>query len=332
MNVVDDSKVARKPAISFYLLQAGLKLNELDEIINKRLMRGSWKDHDRSKHIRLHWLRYQSRVKALQIDLRSINTNLTTCLATTIITGQVRLQTSVQDVALVTKQISIENSRLNRANRTKHNLQDDHLSQLSRQVLQLQTNIEDQQSTRAQVEDLREILISGKEQTVKTGLGHDSKFGFDGVIDMRTSIKGLDRCNGSCTCCCHPKRRIQFTETLSSLTGSMCLSYVGGQISRSCDQSSCKRKLHTTFKLTYYFPRWFLIKVVSVLLSFDPAGSPNMSMQMPCIRPDTSRIFHLATAGDIEGMKLMFERGLASPNDVSDTFGYSVLHVSVIPQ
>ena len=327
MNIVDDSKVARKPAISFYLLQAGLKLNELDEIINKRLMRVSWKGHDRSKHIRLHWLRYQSRVKALQIDLGSINTNLTTYLATMLITGQVRLQTSVQDVALVAKQISIENSRLNRANCTRHNLQDDHLSQLPKQVLQLQTNIEDQQSTRAQIEDLREILISGKEQTVKTGLKHDSEFGFDG-----TSIKGLDQCNGSCTCCCHPKRRIQFTETLSSFIGSMCLSYVGGQISRSCDQSSCKRKLHTTFKLTYYFPRWFLIKVVSVLLSFDPAGSPNMSMQMPCIRPDTSRIFHLATAGDVEGMKLMFEKGLASLNDISDTFGYSVLHVSVIPQ
>lgn len=282
--------------------------------------------------MRLHWLRYQSRVKALQTGLRSINTNITICLATAILTCQVRLQTSVQDVALVTEQISIKNSKLNRANCTKHSLQDDHLSQLSKQVLQLQTNIEDQQSTRAQVEDLRDILISGKEQTVKTGLGHDSESGFDGVIDVRTSIKGIDQCNGSCTCCCHPKRRIRFTETLSSLTGSMCLSYGGGQISRSCDQSSCKRNLHTTFKLTYYFPRWFLIKVVSVLLSFDPAGSPNMSMQMPCIRPDTSRIFHLATAGDIEGMKLMFERGLASPNDVSDTFGYSVLHVSAIPR
>lgn len=295
-------------------------------------MKGSWKGHDRSKHIRLHWLRYQSRVKALQIDLRSINANLTTYLATTIITGQVRLQTSVQDVALVTKQISVENSRLNGVNCTRHNLQDDHLSQLSEQVLQLQTNIENEQSTRAQVKDLREISISGKEQTVKTCLGHDSEFGFDGVIDVRTSIKGLDQCNGSCTCCCHPKRRIQFTETLSSLTGSMCLSYVGGQTSRSCDQSFCKRKLHTTFKLTYYFPRWFLIKVVSVLLSFDPVGSPNMSMQMPCIRLDTSRIFYLTTAGNVEGMKLMFKRGLASPNDVSDTFGYSVLHVSIIPQ
>ena len=173
-----------------------------------------------------------------------------------LITDQVRLQTSVQDVALVAKQISIENSRLNKTNSTMHNLQDDHLSQLSKQVLKLQTNIEDQQSTRAQVDDLRETLISGKEQTVKTGLRHDSEFGFDGVIDVRTSIKGLNQCNGSCTCCCHHKRRIQFTETLSSLTGSMCLSYVEGQTSRSCDQSSsCKRKLHTTFKLTYYFPR-----------------------------------------------------------------------------
>ena len=54
-----------------------------------------------------------------------------------------------------------------------------------------------------------------------------------------------------------------------------------------------------------------------------------MSLQIARIRPDDSKIFHLATAGDIEGMKVMFARGLASPNDVSYTFGYSVLHVSV---
>ena len=71
---------------------------------------------------------------------------------------------------------------------------------------------------------------------------------------------------------------------------------------------------------------------MSVLLSFDPAGSLNMLMQMPYIRPDTSKIFYLVTAGDVEGIKLIFKRGLASPNDVSDTFGYSVLYVSIIPQ
>ena len=49
------------------------------------------------------------------------------------------------------------------------------------------------------------------------------------------------------------------------------------------------------------------------------------------MRPDTCKIFHLATAGDIEGMKMMFARGLASPNDVAYTFGYSLLHVGLMP-
>ena len=72
---------------------------------------------------------------------------------------------------------------------------------------------------------------------------------------------------------------------------------------------------------------------MNAFLSFelmgDPWGSPYISMRIARVRPDTSKIFHLATAGDIEGMKAMFARGLASPNDVSYSFGYSVLHVSM---
>lgn len=51
---------------------------------------------------------------------------------------------------------------------------------------------------------------------------------------------------------------------------------------------------------------------------------------MPRVRPDTAPIFHLASAGDIAGMQRLFRLGLASPDDVSYAFGYSVLHVSQI--
>ena len=327
--VVDPVKVTRNSAIAFYLVQAGQKLDELDEIINTKLMKGSWKGISRSKRVRLQWLRNQSHVEALQTHLRSINNNLTTCLTAMAISGQMHLQMSVQEVALVTDKISGDGTRLNSAICSRLSGQGDQLAQLSKQILQLRTSNEKEQSTPAQDGDSRGSSISGTEQTDNTGIAHYTACSLEGAVKVKTSINNLDRYTRSITCCCYPRRRFQITNVLSSLIGSMCMSYLGGQISRPCEQCRCRTKLPVRLNISYYFPRWLLATVVNVFLSFDRVGSPSVSLQMPRIRPDTSKIFHLATAGDIGGMQSMFERGLASPNDVSYTFGYSVLHVGI---
>ena len=329
LEVVDPLKATRNSAIAFYLMQAGRKLDELDEIINKKLMKGSGKGISRSKRIRLQWLRNQSHVEVLQTHLRSINNNLTTCLTVMAISGQVHLQISVQEVAQMTKKISGDRNQLNSAISSRLSVQGDQLSQLSKQILQLQTSNEKQQIAPARVEESRGRLNSGKEQTDDTGITRYTACSLEGALKVKTSISNLDQYNRSGTCCCYPRRRIQIVNVLSSLVGSMCISYLGRQISQPCEQCLCKTKLPVRLNISYYFPRWLLAMVVNVFLSFDPAGSPSVSLQMPRIRPDTSKIFHLATAGDIGGMQSMFTRGLASPNDVSYTFGYSVLHVSV---
>ena len=329
LEVVDPAKVTRNSAIAFYLVQAGRKLDELDEVINKKLIKGSWKGTSRSKRIRLQWLRYQSHVEVLQTELRSINNGLTTCLTTMAISGQVQLQISVQEVAQATDKISGDRTQLNNAICSRLSVQEDQLLQLSKQISQLQKSNENQQSTAKRVEESRGGLILGKEKTDNTDIARYTACGLEGAVKVKTSINNLVRYSTSSKCCCYPRRRVQISNALSFLIGSVCISYLGGQISQPCEQSLCRTKLPIRLNINYYFPRWFLAMVVNIFLSFDPAGSPSVSLQIPRIRPDTSKIFHLATAGDIEGMKSMFERGLASPNDVSYTFGYSVLHVSV---
>ena len=328
--MVNPPQVPRHSAMDMYLAQAGLKLDELDGIIKEKFTKESWNGHNRSRHIRIQWLRFQSKVEAIQINLRSINSSLTTCLTTMIVLAQVRLQTSVRELALVTNKISGDQIRLNSTIRKRLNLQNDHLSQLSKQHLQIQGTMENEQVPQARSEEAPRSSM-GKEQASNGSVRNHSTYGFESVITVRTPYESLGQCNRLCICCCHPKRCVRMNDLLSTLTGSMCLNYVGGPTSRPCDQSSCRRKLPPIFNITYYFPRWLLTKMVSLCLSFDPTGSPSLCMHMPLIRPDTSKIFHLATAGDIGGMKTMFEKGLASPNDVAYTFGYSVLHVSVIP-
>ena len=80
--------------------------------------------------------------------------------------------------------------------------------------------------------------------------------------------------------------------------------------------------------LTYHFPRWLLGRIIDTYWGSDSIGCPTIALRMPRIRPDTAPIFHLAAAGDIAGIQQMFRLGLASPDDVSYAFGFSVLHVS----
>ncbi|KAL8783693.1 MAG: hypothetical protein Q9195_009307 [Heterodermia aff. obscurata] len=81
--------------------------------------------------------------------------------------------------------------------------------------------------------------------------------------------------------------------------------------------------------VTYHFPHWLLSGVIDTSWGSDSVGCPTVALRMPRIRPDTAPIFHLAAAGDIAGMQRMFRLGLASPDDVSYAFGYSVLHFTV---
>lgn len=52
-------------------------------------------------------------------------------------------------------------------------------------------------------------------------------------------------------------------------------------------------------------------------------------MQLKTLRriPDSAEAITFAMNGNIEGLKSLFGRGLASPVDVSDTRGYSLLRV-----
>ncbi|KAI9652293.1 MAG: hypothetical protein M1831_007079 [Alyxoria varia] len=82
--------------------------------------------------------------------------------------------------------------------------------------------------------------------------------------------------------------------------------------------------------LEYWFPLSF---VWSQILRFQLAYNPNIGprFELSTLRrvPDSASCVHLALSGDIEGLKDLFNRGLASPRDVSSTRGYSLLRWAV---
>ena len=318
--LTDYVKAGCQSAINPYLKQAELKVKELEEIINTKFTYGSGKG---PKFVRLRWVQSDVRIQGLQNDLGSIIKFLTIALATIIVAEQVHMQTSVKDIVHVTERISVDARQGNEFVCKRLDQQAKELSRLSAQVSKLHTDTDVRQSPKILIGSLHRGESSSP---LPTGQALYTRENAMGVCKSRKSIT---QCSGLCPCCCHVKRRLNI-GILTSITGSVSISYTGAQVKDICNQPYCRRGPPKAFNLTYFFPHWLLIQVVNILLSFDPAGRPSILIQTPCIRPDTSQIFHLAAAGDIEGMKTMFDRGLACPNDVSHTFGYSVLHVSAV--
>lgn len=60
-------------------------------------------------------------------------------------------------------------------------------------------------------------------------------------------------------------------------------------------------------------------------LSFHHAAGPSLQLDMLRIIPDNSQCINFAVDGNIGGLKFLFDRGLASPRDVSSKRGYSLL-------
>ena len=289
------------PLLSVYLRQARTKLAELDELIDKNFKEGSGRPRKRLGSARLAWLSSERRVNALRNDIHTINTSLTACLTMTAVTAQIRLQNYLEEATSSTREMVFSHAR---TNQVWDGVDNPHDSQLER-------------------------MGSGVDNDQRRNFWDHPKTSFPSQLS-RDMSQNENYCKICCACCCHKRTRIQMSSVAGNLMGSLYLTYSNRYSHLPCNEKSCQGRLQIMLNLTYYFPRWLLSRVVDTYWGSDSIGCPTVALRMPRIQPDTAPIFHLAAAGDIAGMRRMFRLGLASPDDVSYAFGYSVLHVSQI--
>ena len=286
-----------KSLLNIYLTQARKKLAELDELIDKNFKGASGRFHKGPRSARLVWLCSERRVNALRNDIHSISTSMTACLAMTAVTGQFRLQSYLEETTLGTREIVFSHTRTNKVQSGVDSPRDSQLERMD--------NDQDQD-----------------DWTYPSTC-------FPSQLSRDTS-QNENYCKSCCACCCHKRTRIQTSSAIGNLMGSLDLTHYNGYSNLPCNEKSCQRRIQIMLNLTYHFPRWLLRCIINTYWGLDSVGCPTVALRMPRIRPDTAPIFHLAAAGDIVGMRRMFRLGLASPDDVSHAFGYSVLHVSQI--
>lgn len=137
-------------------------------------------------------------------------------------------------------------------------------------------------------------------------------------------------CTPWCSCSCHTETHLRSPHILDSIFGALFIGYSGAPSMRkaACDQPSCHLQAQPMSCMTYFFPRWFLARAVSITLASTPLAGPVASLKFQRTVPGSADIFTYAKVGDVNGMKRLFQNGMASPHDIHYESGVTALHVS----
>ncbi|KAK0701447.1 ankyrin repeat-containing domain protein [Apiosordaria backusii] len=131
-------------------------------------------------------------------------------------------------------------------------------------------------------------------------------------------------CPTSCICVCHRYLRLRSPERLQRICGVFFLELASlYMMGRSCTKKSCRKQSTSIARLTYFFPQWLLLRMVSATLWVPDLQACNLSLKVPRVVPEESEIFCRARLGDIQGIQSLLDRGLASIYDVGISTGAS---------
>lgn len=140
-------------------------------------------------------------------------------------------------------------------------------------------------------------------------------------------------CRPGCHCACHASRKSATPALVDRVLGQLFIGYAGlPLLSAKCDSEECEKSQIPRISLEYWFPLgFFWSQIVRLQVGYQANIGPQMSLSTLRRIPDSAKCVNFALNGNIDGLKDLFVRGLASPRDVSSTRGYSILRVSTLP-
>lgn len=150
-------------------------------------------------------------------------------------------------------------------------------------------------------------------------------------VALQIRSRALHCGNGICRCACHSTTRLNTPGgLLNRVVGQLFMGFSGVSIlSPSCNIPSCEAAKNPAITAEYWFPMGlFWSMIVQFNLSYQVNAGPQIGIKTLRRVPDSAMCVNYTIKGDIEGLKGLFRRGTASPRDVSDTRGYSLLRVS----
>lgn len=151
----------------------------------------------------------------------------------------------------------------------------------------------------------------------------------DHFVQLSTAVFQPRSCGLSCSCSCHYGSTFRTPQWLSMAIGDLSFAFFGipRWTYKSCNDNICSHRGRRLVRTSYYFPAWCLNRMVSVVDSWGPFGVHTTVLKTAPVIPSTSNIFAFSQQGHVEGLKVLFRQGLASPFDISGADGRSALNV-----
>lgn len=133
-------------------------------------------------------------------------------------------------------------------------------------------------------------------------------------------------CTVLCICNCHKSPTFKSPHWANSVVGVILLSWSGVLGRPICNEKRCKRSQGQMLKLKYYFPSWFIRRVIYLQYRSMTLDNHEFKIKVARSVPQSSPVVIAAVEGDLAWMQNLFRTGLASPFDVSE-FGTTLLSV-----
>ncbi|EPS39909.1 hypothetical protein H072_6396 [Dactylellina haptotyla CBS 200.50] len=152
----------------------------------------------------------------------------------------------------------------------------------------------------------------------------------DEATDEAVSVLVSPRspCRNYCPCSCHAKKKgkIAAPGFVENLVGKLFVGYTGLPfLSKKCDFRGCKDQQTPSATVEYWFPLWFVSKNMRIDLKYLPNLGPQLQLSTVRRVSDDSQSIAFAMKGNIDGLRYLFSQGLASPRDVSNSRGYTLM-------
>lgn len=274
-------------------------------------------------------------------DCRTAFENKSIMLTSSLRSGSTRIEMSLQDVFLLTRDTSDRQILAQQEFQTQMSSKYDGLQalltglHLNDHDADRQTHNTGQESTNSPSQGSNGSRTVTNEDRVKA-FHHNGSILYDSstmtavsAVGIRTSQFPRTSCTPWCSCACHKEWRFRTPRFLEAFVGSLFIGYSGIPVLRPpCNEHSCHLRSQPLTYVTYFFPRWFLSRMVTVMLTNTPLAGPVASLKVQRTVPGYAEIFNYAKLGNLDGIKSLFEGGLASPHDVQYDSGITALHVS----
>lgn len=134
-------------------------------------------------------------------------------------------------------------------------------------------------------------------------------------------------CRPGCPCPCHVYRKTASPAIMDRLLGQLFVGYAGLPFfGRRCSSQACEKAQTPHLSFEYWFPLgFFWSQIVRVQMGVSQNFGPQFQLKTLRRVPDSAPCVNFALEGNTQALKDLFLRGLASPQDVSSTRGYSLL-------